>query len=119
MIGLLCFALAVLASPFKSKVRLEAENAALRHQLIVLKPNGSRLRLPAFPHCPKTDVNGTDVSVLYVRAPRIHARFVLNPNICVRMSDGPEFDYRPRCRISFSVRYDDVGYCKLPGSALH
>jgi hypothetical protein len=26
-----------LASPFKSKVRLEAENAVLRHQLIVLK----------------------------------------------------------------------------------
>src|ERR1700738_2129110 len=37
MIGLLCFALAVLASPFKSKIRLEAENAALRHQLIVLR----------------------------------------------------------------------------------
>src|SRR6266567_2560469 len=37
MIGLLCFALAVLASPFKSKVRLEAENAVLRHQLNVLK----------------------------------------------------------------------------------
>ena len=37
MIGLFCFVLAVLASPFKSKVRLEAENAVLRHQLIVLK----------------------------------------------------------------------------------
>jgi Integrase core domain len=37
MIGLLCFALAILASPFKSKLRLEAENAALRHQLIVLR----------------------------------------------------------------------------------
>jgi hypothetical protein len=37
MIGLLCFALAVLASPFKSKVRLEAENAVLRHQLIILR----------------------------------------------------------------------------------
>src|ERR1700722_19066594 len=33
MIGLLCFVLAVLASPFKSKLRLEAENAVLRHQL--------------------------------------------------------------------------------------
>ena len=33
MIGLLCFALAVLASPFRSKFRLEAENALLRHQL--------------------------------------------------------------------------------------
>jgi hypothetical protein len=42
MIGLFCFALAVLASPFKSKLRLEAENAVLRHQLIVLrrKPHG-------------------------------------------------------------------------------
>ncbi|MDB5605863.1 MAG: Integrase core protein [Bradyrhizobium sp.] len=37
MIGLLCFALAVLASPFKSKLRLEAENAVLRHQLNVLR----------------------------------------------------------------------------------
>ena len=37
MIELFCFVLAVLASPFKSKSRLEAENAALRHQLIVLR----------------------------------------------------------------------------------
>src|SRR5437762_13731317 len=37
MIGLLCFVLAILASPFKSKLRLEAENAVLRHLLIVLK----------------------------------------------------------------------------------
>src|SRR6266478_4051459 len=37
MIELLCFALAVLTSPFKSKLRLEAENAVLRHQLNVLR----------------------------------------------------------------------------------
>jgi hypothetical protein len=37
MFALLCFLLAVLASPFKSRSRLEAENAALRHQLIVLR----------------------------------------------------------------------------------
>jgi len=37
MIGLLCFVLAVLASPFKSKLRLEAENAVLRQQLNVLR----------------------------------------------------------------------------------
>jgi hypothetical protein len=37
MIGLLCFVLAVLASPFKSRMRLEAENAVLRHQLTVLR----------------------------------------------------------------------------------
>jgi hypothetical protein len=37
MIALLGFVLAVLAAPFKSKSRLEAENAALRHQLIVVR----------------------------------------------------------------------------------
>src|SRR6202042_3983858 len=37
MIGLLCFVLAILASPFKSKLRLEAENAVLRQQLNVLR----------------------------------------------------------------------------------
>src|SRR6476620_10555825 len=37
MIGLFCFALAVVGLPFKSKLRLEAENAVLRHQLIVLR----------------------------------------------------------------------------------
>jgi transposase InsO family protein len=37
MIALIWFVLAVLASPFKSMSRLEAENAVLRHQLIVLR----------------------------------------------------------------------------------
>ena len=37
MFALLGFILAVLTSPFKSRSRLEAENAALRHQLIVLR----------------------------------------------------------------------------------
>ncbi len=37
MFALVCFVLAVLVSSFKSKSRLEAENAALRHQLIVLR----------------------------------------------------------------------------------
>src|SRR2546429_9403201 len=54
MIALLCFFLTLFASPFKSKSRLEAENAALRHQLIVLQrrvsgrvqlTNGDRLFL--------------------------------------------------------------------------
>jgi hypothetical protein len=54
MIALLCFFLILFASPFKSKSRLEAENAALRHQLIVLQrrvsgrvqlTNGDRLFL--------------------------------------------------------------------------
>ena len=37
MIGLLGLFLAFVVAPFKSKSRLEAENAALRHQLIVLR----------------------------------------------------------------------------------
>src|SRR5262247_85570 len=37
MIGLFCFVLAVLTSPFKSRLRVEAENAVLRHQLMVLR----------------------------------------------------------------------------------
>src|SRR6516162_4598298 len=37
MIALLCLFLILFASPFKSKSRLEAENAALRHQVIVLQ----------------------------------------------------------------------------------
>jgi hypothetical protein len=43
MIGLLCFVLAVLASPFKSKVGLEAENAVLRHQLSVLRRSTAQI----------------------------------------------------------------------------
>jgi hypothetical protein len=54
MIALLSFFLILLVSPFKSKSRLEAENAALRQQLIVLRrkvrgrvqlTNGDRLFL--------------------------------------------------------------------------
>src|SRR5205809_6368001 len=54
MIALFCLFLTLCVSPFKSKRRLEAENAALRHQLIVLQrrvrgrvqlTNGDRLFL--------------------------------------------------------------------------
>src|SRR5215467_11957329 len=54
MVALLCFLLPLLASPFKSKTRLEAENAVLRRQLIILRrkvrgrvhfTNGDRLFL--------------------------------------------------------------------------
>jgi hypothetical protein len=54
MIALLCFFLTLFTSPFKSKSRLEAESAALRHQLTVLRrkvrghvqlTNGDRLFL--------------------------------------------------------------------------
>src|SRR6266567_3375600 len=54
IIALICFVLTLFALPFKSKSRLEAENAALRHQVIVLQrrvsgrvqlTNGDRLFL--------------------------------------------------------------------------
>src|SRR6266508_1334302 len=54
MIALLYLFLTLFASPFKSKSRLEAENAALRHQLLILRrkvrgrvhlTNGDRLFL--------------------------------------------------------------------------
>jgi hypothetical protein len=50
MIGQLCFILAVLASPFRSKLRLEAENAVLRHQLVVL-----RRKVKGRAHLPSND----------------------------------------------------------------
>src|SRR6202521_3387941 len=37
MVALLCLVLVILAAPFKSKSRLEAENTALRHELMVLR----------------------------------------------------------------------------------
>jgi hypothetical protein len=37
MIALFCLLLTLFGSPFKSKSRLEAENAALRHQLLILR----------------------------------------------------------------------------------
>src|SRR5207245_924193 len=37
MIALLCFFLTLLVSPFKSKSRLGAENAALRREVIILR----------------------------------------------------------------------------------
>jgi hypothetical protein len=48
MVALISFLLNMVASLFKSKSRLEAENAALRHQLIVLqrKVRGRVLSLP-------------------------------------------------------------------------
>jgi hypothetical protein len=37
MVALVCFIWSILAAAFKSKHRLDAESAALRHQLMVLR----------------------------------------------------------------------------------
>ena len=64
MIALFFLFLTLSVSPFKSKSRLEAENAALRHQLIVLQrrvratPSFGPEKLPdknaAEVHCPRS-----------------------------------------------------------------
>jgi hypothetical protein len=72
MVALLCFFLALLASPFRSKSRLEAENAALRHQLAVLQRKiRGRIRLTniaGFRQSSKDDV--TPVSSIDTEAHR-------------------------------------------------
>jgi hypothetical protein len=57
MIALIWFVLAVLALPFESKSRLEAENAVLRHQLIVLRRKGSSSAYQQRPPVPRPDVS--------------------------------------------------------------
>jgi hypothetical protein len=64
MIGLLWFVLAVLASPFK-KSRLEAENAVLRHQLMVLRRRlRGRVRLTNHDRLPEDDKRLGSVEIL-------------------------------------------------------
>jgi hypothetical protein len=65
MLELLCFVLAILALPFKSRRRLEAENAVLRHQLNILRrkvpdlTNGDRWFLVHLYRYRKTSAFGT------------------------------------------------------------
>src|SRR3974377_1697434 len=78
MIALLWFGLASLASPFKSKSRLEAENAALRRQLIVLRRNvHGRVRL--------TNNDRLFFVQLYRWFPSIHQVFtIVRPETLIR-----------------------------------
>jgi hypothetical protein len=58
MIALIWFVLSVLVSPFKSKSGLEAENAVLRHQLIVLRRKvRGRASYQQRPLVPRPDVS--------------------------------------------------------------
>jgi len=78
MLELLCFVLAILAAPFKSRRRLEAENAVLRHQLIVLRRKvPGRVRL--------TNGDRWFLVQLYRLFPSIlHALTIIRPETVVR-----------------------------------
>jgi hypothetical protein len=57
MIALLYFLVTLFASPLKSRSRLEAENAALRYQLIVLRRKvRGRVRLTNNDRCGSANV---------------------------------------------------------------
>jgi transposase InsO family protein len=78
MFALFCFVLALLTSPFKSKSRLEAENAALRHQLIVL-----RRKLPG--RVPLTNTDRWFLVQLYRWFPSVFQVFtIVQPDTIVR-----------------------------------
>src|SRR6478609_8565453 len=74
MISLFCLWLALFVSPLKSKSRLEAENAALRHQLIILRRKArGRVRLTdvdrLFFH-PAVSIGGSRAAPCAAREPR-------------------------------------------------
>jgi hypothetical protein len=66
MIGLLRFVLVILAAVFRSKARVEAENAALRHQLFVLRRKcqgqGSADQRRPLVFCPAVSLVSVDIA---------------------------------------------------------
>jgi transposase InsO family protein len=78
MVAFLCFVFALLGLPFKSMCRFEAENAVLRHQLIVLRRQlSSRARL--------TNNDRRFLLQLYRRFPAIlNALAIIQPETLVR-----------------------------------
>ena len=87
MIGLLCFALAVLTSPFKSKLRLVAENAAL---LTMFRKNAFHIasRLLPTPPDPAITIHRQDVFVVF------------GPRYCEdAVEQGPCRDRIARCEV--------------------
>jgi transposase InsO family protein len=78
MVALISFFLALFTSPFKSKSRLEAENAALRHQVAVLRRKvRGRIRL--------TDGDRLFLTLLYRWFPSVlQAITIIQPETLVR-----------------------------------
>jgi hypothetical protein len=71
MAALISFWLNVVASLFKSKSRLEAENAALRHQLIVLQRK-VRGRVLSFPKIPSERIRAMRENQSIIRRDACH-----------------------------------------------
>jgi hypothetical protein len=73
MIALVCFVWSVLISPFKSDSRLEAENVALRHQVMVLRRQvrgpGASEKFRSIAACPALSLVSLDPAALYVVQP--------------------------------------------------
>jgi hypothetical protein len=125
MIGLLCFVLAVLASPFKSKLRLQAENAMLRRQLIVV-----RRRLPG--RVRLTNHDRWFFIQLYRGFPSIlQVLTVIRPETLVRwhragfrcywrwksrpQGGRPQIDTELRALIRFGARHASTANCSSSG----
>jgi|SRR5215831_7406928 len=90
MVALLCFLLTLLALPFKSKTRLEAENAVLRRQLIILRRKvRGRVRF--------TNRDRLFLVQLYRWFPSVlKAIMIVQPETLVRWHRGPADPLRTR-----------------------
>ena len=134
MVALICFVLAVLASPSKSNIRLEAENAVLRHQLIVLR---RKLKGRALPHEQRPLVLRPALSLVPVNPPVL---MIIRPETLVgwhragfrrywrwkscRRGGRPQIETELRAlirqmgaRICFGVRRASTANCSSSGLA--
>jgi hypothetical protein len=73
MIGLLCFVLAVLISP-KARLRLEAENASLRHQLIAINAEMMILTPDRWRQVARTPAS---LATFLLRVDTLHRRYAI------------------------------------------
>ena len=108
MFAVVSFVLAVLAVPFKSKRRLEAENAALRHQVMVLRRQvRGRIRL--------TNFDRLFLVQLYRWCPSIlRALVIIEPETVVRWHRGEFCCYwRWKSRLRGRAPADPARSCAL------
>jgi len=96
MIALLWLLWSILASPIKSKCQLEAENVALRHQVIVLRRQvRGQVRLTNLDRLVLVQLNRWLPSILNVVA-------IVQPETIIRWRRA---GFRSYCRGPINVRY--------------